>query len=221
MFDFFCAGTRYRGDLEEKVEKLCNYIKNHPEIILFFDEMHAGINDNNYESGAVGISDIIKPYISRGELKVIGITTDEEFEILRTSEAFLRRFNILEVEELDTKKIITILKEHIYFNEFDIDICMTEEEIIRLCNIIIKLSKRKPKYTYKERSNPDSSINIIDNCFAHIMINNIKAATYDDFINGIINNKNLNISEYDLPMLKKEIKNEETAKIIKLTKKTL
>ncbi|MBP3841051.1 MAG: ATP-dependent Clp protease ATP-binding subunit [Bacilli bacterium] len=215
------AGTRYRGDLEEKIEKLCMYIKHHPEIILFLDEMHAGINDNNYESGTISISDILKPYISKGELKIIGITTDEEFEILRKSDAFLRRFNILEIEEMDKNKLIRILTEHIYFNEFDIDISMTEEEILRLCNIVIKLSKRKPKYIYKERSNPDSSINIIDNCFAHIAVNNIKNAGYNDFIDGIINNKNLGITELDLPMLKKGKQKDEPTKIIKLTKNNL
>lgn len=216
------AGTKYRGDLEEKVEKLCSYIKTHPEIILFIDEIQAGINDNNYESNSLGIADILKPYISEGHLKMIGATTDEEFSSLKSNGAFLRRFNILEVEELDKEKLMKILIEHIYFNEFNIDINMSEEDIQKFCNIVIKLSHRKPKYIYKERSNPDSSINIIDSCFAYLAVNNIKSAKYKDFIDGIIDNKNLSITEFDYPMFGIiKVENNETTKIIKLTKNNL
>ena len=215
------AGTKFRGDLEEKIEKLCDYLKGHPEIILFLDEIHAGINDNNYESSSVGIGDILKPYISRGDLKVIGITTDEELEELKKDDAFLRRFNILEIKELEKKKLIRILMEHIYFNEFEIDINMNEEEIQKLCNIIIKLSNRKQKFIYKERCNPDSSINIIDNCFAYLAMNNKNSAEYRDFIEGILKNKNLSITEFDMPMLGIEEKEKEKKKIIKLTKNSL
>ena len=213
------SGTKYRGDLEEKIEQLCNYITEQNDIILFLDEIHAGINDNNYESPSLGIADIIKPYISNRGLKVKGITTDEEFEMLRGSDAFLRRFNILEIKELEHDKLIKILIDHIYFNEFDIDINMKEEEIQRLCDIIIRLSSRRPKFVYKERSNPDSSINIIDNCFAYLIVSNIKSASYKDFIEGILNNKNLSISEFDTSMLALPEDDTERAKIIQLAKK--
>ena len=99
--------------------------------------------------------------------------------------------------------------------------CHTEEEIQKLCDIIIRLSSRRQKFVYKERSNPDSSINIIDNCFAYLMVNNIKSAGYKDFIEGILNNRNLSISEFDTSMLSIPEEFEERAKIIKLEKNNL
>ncbi len=215
------GGTRFRGDLEQKVDNLCKYLEQNQNIILFLDEIHGTIGSDKFDSQSIGISEILKPYISDGSIKVIGCTTDEEFDILKYDSAFLGRFNILDVEELEMKKLKDILLKNLYFNSFNINIDMTDDEVDRLLDIIIKLSSRRPKHVYVKNNNPKSSINILNYCFANILYHNKKSASFEDFIEGIKDNQSLNITEFDMPMLGTYAKEEEKGKIIKLTKNNL
>lgn len=211
------GGTRFRGDLEQKVDNLCKYLEQNQNIILFLDEIHGTIGSDKFDSQSLGISEILKPYISDGSIKVIGCTTDEEFDILKYDSAFLGRFNILDVEELETKKLKDILLKNLYFNSFNINIDMTDDEVDRLLDIIIKLSSRRPKYVYTKNNNPKSSINILNYCFANILYHNKKSASFEDFIEGIKDNQSLSITEFDQNLLNsKQTTSKSKAKIITL-----
>ena len=195
------AGCKYRGDFEEKIDKLCNIITNNPNVILFLDEIHNSIGTGSGNDNKLDLANILKPYISNKNIKVIGCTTDYEIDNITSDLAFTRRFNLLEVKELDNRFTKEILKQMIYSNEFGIDVKLSEYELNLICDIIIKLSKRKIKYTYKPNNNPDASINILDYCLAYLALYDIEKPNFNDFINGIKDNKNLNLSELDTYLL--------------------
>ena len=196
------AGCKYRGDFEEKIDKLCNIIANNPNVILFLDEIHNSIGTGSTNDNKLDLANILKPYISNKTIKVIGCTTDYEIDNIKNDLAFIRRFNLLEVKELDDRFTKEILKQMIYSNEFGIDVKLSEYKLNLICDIIIKLSKRKLKYTYNSNNNPDASINILDYCLAYLALYDIENPTFNDFINGIKDNKNLSLSELDTYLLK-------------------
>ena len=191
------SGTSYRGEFEKKLTDLCNYISDNPNIILFIDEMHNSIGAGRSDGQKIDMANILKPYISNKNLKVIGCTTREEFQNFSNDSAYRRRFNILDVQQLDYRYVKQILKEYIHNNEFNIKVDLSEYKIDYLCDLIIKLSKRKVKYVYASNNNPDASINILMYCFAYFAVTNIENPTLNDFIDGIKDNKNLSITEFD------------------------
>lgn len=107
------AGTKYRGEFEEKLHHIIDEIKNNPNIILFIDEFHTIIGAGGAE-GAIDASNIIKPYLSRGELRIIGATTIVEYhQWIEKDQAFDRRFQKIYIEEAtdsDMKKILLKLR---------------------------------------------------------------------------------------------------------------
>ena len=103
------SGTRYRGDFEERLEKLINELKENPEIIWFLDEIHTVIGAGSAEQAMDG-ADILKPALASGEISVIGATTTEEYEKLSEDKAFRRRFNVINVNQPTIEETIEILK---------------------------------------------------------------------------------------------------------------
>ncbi len=103
------AGTKYRGEFEEKLTKVINEVINNQNIILFIDEIHTMINAGGAE-GAINASDILKPYLARGELKCIGATTPIEYEnsILK-DKALSRRFEKIIITEPNKLEVESIL----------------------------------------------------------------------------------------------------------------
>ena len=111
------AGTQYRGSFEENVQNLVNEVKEAGNIILFFDEIHQilGAGSTGGDSGSKGLADILKPALSRGELTVIGATTQDEYRntILKNA-ALARRFNEVKVNAPsaeDTYKILQGIRD--------------------------------------------------------------------------------------------------------------
>ena len=111
------AGTQYRGSFEENIQNLVNEVKEAGNIILFFDEIHQilGAGSTGGDSGSKGLADILKPALSRGELTVIGATTQDEYRntILKNA-ALARRFNEVKVNAPsaeDTYKILQGIRD--------------------------------------------------------------------------------------------------------------
>lgn len=112
------AGTRYRGEFEEKVEEICDFLKKHPNYILFIDEMHTTVNAGGAE-GAINMANILKPYLARGDIKMIGCTTLKENKVITDDEAYNRRFTKIYVDENDKKETLKILEGSLSkFNKF-------------------------------------------------------------------------------------------------------
>lgn len=196
------AGCKYRGDMEQRIENLCNeLIKSNKKVVLFLDEIHNTVGTGTSDESSLDIANVLKPYISRDLIKVIGCTTIDEFSILSEDKAFRRRFNVVEVNELEKKFVKDILKNNIYNNMFNINVDMTDREMDKILDLIIKLSSRKLKFTYQTNANPDASINILMDCLAYMVVSNIKVATIHNFIEGIQENDSLNLTDIDKKIL--------------------
>ena len=107
------AGTKYRGELEERIKKIIEEVKNSKDIILFIDEIHMIIGAGD-STGSMDAVNILKPALARGEIQVIGATTMDEYRKHIEKDAALdRRFQIVQLDEpseLDSIKILNGLK---------------------------------------------------------------------------------------------------------------
>jgi ATP-dependent Clp protease ATP-binding subunit ClpC len=148
------AGTKYRGQFEERMKAILEECKNNPDIILFIDELHTIIGAGN-SSGSLDASNIFKPALARGEIQIIGATTLDEYrEHIEKDGALTRRFQQVLVEEPtleETKIILNNIKEKyekhhkVQYTDDAIDEC-------------VKLSHRY----IMERSMPDKAIDVLD-----------------------------------------------------------
>ncbi len=163
------AGTKYRGEFEERVRKILKELEENPDIILFIDEIHTIVGAGGAE-GAIDASNIFKPALARGKIRCIGATTINEYKkSIETDSALERRFQKVNVEvpnKTDVKNILLNLKE-IYESYHGVKI---SEEVIE---DIINLSD---KYIY-DRYEPDRSIDILDEVCAKVSIKETKEIT--------------------------------------------
>lgn len=148
------AGTKYRGEFEEKLKKILFKVKNEKNAILFIDEIHNIIGAGGAE-GAIDASNILKPYLARKDLSVIGATTNEEYvKLIEKEKAIERRFMMIKLDEVtpfDTKEILDKLKEdYINFHKIKIN----KENTDYIVDLL-------DKYV-KEKHFPDKAIDLLD-----------------------------------------------------------
>lgn len=156
------SGTKYRGEFEERMQKIIKEVENDGNIILFIDEIHTLVGAGGAE-GAIDASNILKPALARGTIKCIGATTTEEYKkYIETDKALSRRFQPIKIEEPNQEKTINILEKlkPIYESYHHVTI---PNNII---NLIVELSN---KYIYN-RHNPDKSIDILDEVCSMVSI---------------------------------------------------
>lgn len=157
------SGTRYRGEFEDRLNKIIKEAIEDKNIILFIDEIHTLVNCGGAE-GAVDAANILKPYLARGELKVIGATTLKEYKAtIYKDKALDRRFQIINVEEPSLKDTEYILKNVRVNYEKHHNVSISDENI----KDIVKYAD---KYIFN-RFNPDKSLDILDSVCAHVQMN--------------------------------------------------
>lgn len=148
------AGTKYRGDFEERMKLLVEALTNLDDIILFIDEIH-GIIGAGSSSGSLDAGNILKPALSTGKLKVIGATTDEEYRKLFEKEAALaRRFTKIQVNEPSPEEAKEILQNTLDSYEDFHDVSISEDA----SDLAVDLSVQ---YIFNKRL-PDKAFDIID-----------------------------------------------------------
>ncbi|WP_339951335.1 ATP-dependent Clp protease ATP-binding subunit ClpA [uncultured Albimonas sp.] len=158
------AGTRYRGDFEERLKAVVKELEEHPDAILFIDEIHTVIGAGATSGGAMDASNLLKPALQSGSLRCMGSTTYKEFrQHFEKDRALSRRFQKIDVYEPtveDTIKILKGLKP--YFEEHH-DIRYTQEAI----KVAVELSARY----INDRKLPDKAIDVIDEAgaYQHLM----------------------------------------------------
>ncbi|HFI0783130.1 TPA: AAA family ATPase [Streptococcus suis] len=157
------AGTQYRGAFEENVQNLVDEVKNAGKIILFFDEIHQilGAGSTGGDSGSKGLADILKPALSRGELTVIGATTQDEYRnTIHKNAALARRFNEVKVNAPSAEDTYLILKgiKPLYEAHHNID--LPDEVLHAAVDYSVQY--------IPQRSLPDKAIDLIDVTAAHL-----------------------------------------------------
>ena len=147
------AGTKYRGELEEKIVKAINFIKE-KKGILFIDEIHNIVGAGSNE-GTLDIANILKPYISRSDIQCIGATTlDEYYKYIEKDKALMRRFHNIFIDEAKPKEVVTMLNKikHVYEDHHEIS----------YSNEIIDYIVRKTDKFIPNRTFPDKAIDVMD-----------------------------------------------------------
>lgn len=168
------AGTKYRGEFEERIKKLLKEIEEDENIILFIDEIHTLVGAGGAE-GAIDASNILKPALARGKIKCIGATTISEYKkFIEKDGALERRFQKIIVEspsKEETKEILLKLRP-IYEKYHKVKISNS------VIDDILNLTE---KYIY-ERNEPDKSIDILDEVCSKVRINNINIRSELDIL---------------------------------------
>ena len=196
------SGTKYRGEFEERLSKIIKEVINNKNIILFIDEIHTLVGAGGAE-GAIDASNILKPYLARGNFKCIGATTTEEYiKYIEKEKALARRFQIIKVNEPDlntTEYILNSVKKS-YEKHHGVKITKNNiKDIVNLCDKYIKSKK-----------NPDKSLDILDwVCSKKVL---------ESKILKIKENKDLNLEEV-IDKKKKFILNNDYSNAIKMKKK--
>ena len=160
------AGTKYRGEFEERIKKMVKELEDNDDVIIFIDEIHTLVGAGGAE-GAIDASNILKPALARGKLKLIGATTISEYKkFIEKDNALDRRFQKVFVEEPDKSNLKNILMnlKSIYEAYHGVKI---EEKLI---DKIIELSDR---YIY-DRCEPDKSIDILDEVCTKVSLKEAK-----------------------------------------------
>ena len=157
------AGTRYRGDFEERVKQVVKELENHPNAVLFIDEIHTVIGAGATSGGAMDASNLLKPALASGTLRCMGSTTYKEFrQHFEKDRALVRRFQKIDVNEPtvdDTIKILKGLKS--YYEDF---------HKLRYTNDAIKAAVELSAKYITDRKLPDKAIDIIDEAGASQML---------------------------------------------------
>jgi ATP-dependent Clp protease ATP-binding subunit ClpA len=157
------AGTRYRGDFEERLKQVMKEIEQHKDAILFIDEIHTVIGAGATSGGAMDASNLLKPALAQGVLRCIGSTTYKEYrQYFEKDRALVRRFQKIDVNEPTVEDAIEILKGlKPYFEEF---------HKIRYTNEAVKAAVELSARFIHDRKLPDKAIDVIDETGASQML---------------------------------------------------
>ena len=159
---FLVSGTKYRGEFEEKMKNVIKELEENPDIILFIDEVHTIVGAGGAE-GAIDASNIFKPALARGKIRIIGATTIDEYKkFIEPDEALARRFQSVFIEEPDKSAVIKILLETKSLYEKYHNIKISD-------NLIKEIVELSDKYL-TNRYEPDRSIDILDEVCAKVSI---------------------------------------------------
>ena len=186
------AGSKYRGEFEERLKRVIHEVQEDGNIILFLDEMHTIIGAGGAE-GAIDASNILKPSLARGELQLIGATTVAEYHKYVEKDAALeRRFQSVMVEEPTVQEAERILKGIVHKYEEHHKVVITEEAV----RAAVELSERY----INDRNLPDKAIDLIDEASAAVRLKAThvpeklkkmqeELAAYDRKVEGFLKNR--------------------------------
>lgn len=208
------AGSRYRGDFEERLKKVLKEIKTRGDIILFIDELHTLVGAGAAE-GAIDAASILKPMLARGELQTIGATTLDEYrKHLEKDAALERRFQPIKVEEPSLKHTIEILKGLREKYESHHSVTITDQALVAAANMADRY--------ISDRQLPDKAIDLIDEAGSRLRIRRMSvpsdAKELDDEISRIRKEKESAIERQAFDVAN-QLKEQETEKLAQRSEK--
>ena len=166
------AGSKYRGDFEERFKLILNALDQKGKTILFIDEAHMMVGAGTTQGGSIDLANLMKPILTKGNIKVVASTTWEEYrKFFEKDRALMRRFQRLQIGEPSTETCIKILKgiKHYY-------------ETFHGCTITDEACEDAVEYSHKfvaDKKLPDKAIDVIDVACARLKLNNVKDGKID------------------------------------------
>lgn len=193
------AGSKYRGEFEERIKNVIQEVKEHQGILLFIDEIHTIIGAGGAE-GALDASNILKPSLSRGEIQLIGATTLEEYrKYIEKDAALERRFQPVTVEEPSSEETVEILKGLRPYYEKHHGVKIEDEAL----EVAVKMSQRY----INDRFLPDKAIDIIDEAASKVQLAGYQSAPemeqYELELNELREEKEQAVKTADIERAKK------------------
>lgn len=182
-------GCKWVGSFEEVVEKILKAIESDKDIILFIDEIHTVFGLGAGSHSTLDFANILKPYLSRGKIKMIGATTTDEYEsFIQNDSAFKRRFERLDVKEPHDKLLFEIMREVInkYEDIYNIKFLNNEKDKDITLDLISKTTEQAKRVYSDKSSNPDLVILIIEKAFSYAIYNEHKYVMKDDIVRAIM-----------------------------------
>lgn len=194
------AGTKYRGQFEQRIKSLISECSKNPKIILFIDEIHTMVGAGSAE-GALDAANILKPSLARGEIKLIGATTFSEFKKnIEKDHALTRRFESIQVEEPSEQETYEILKgikksyENFHGVKYNLGLL---KQIVSLCDIY-----------FPNRRFPDKAIDVMDDIGTKVKIRNLtpppEVLDVEDEIYNLLGTSKENLKKEEGLLLKHE-----------------
>ena len=177
------SGTKYVGKMEDRIKQMTDELRAHPEVILFIDEIHTIVGAGSTESSHNDISNMLKPFIDRGDIKIIGATTREEYEhFLLPDRALARRFYPIQVEEPSKEMTLEILKGSIPSIEHDTKVKnrFSEEDTDRCLWALIRISAPENQPEGQITRLPELPLSILEMAFAFAALNRRQELSFDD-----------------------------------------
>lgn len=181
------AGTKYRGTFEERLLKFAKSCSKQGNVIWFIDEIHTIMGLGQPNDGALDASNILKPFMSEGNIKIIGGTTPKEYGILERDAAFERRFNAFELGEPKEEEIFKLLENYIsrYEKLYSIGVNMPREVTESILRLLIELSKDNYQNPLKRLSNPDLSLTLLNLAYDFVRLDCKDSIDVDSLIEGV------------------------------------
>nr|WP_267914926.1 ATP-dependent Clp protease ATP-binding subunit [Borreliella garinii] len=192
------SGTKYRGDLESRINRVLDFLNSRKKVMLFIDEIHMIVGAGATSFGSMDISNLLKPILTLGKIKFIGATTEYEYrKFFLKDKALMRRFQSIELKEPDFDDTYNILQEIKKDYERYHNVEYTDEAI-RACIVMSQ------KYI-KDRFLPDKAFDILDELGSKFKIQNIKRVITKedvcDLIKSVVGSNIFNFEEYDSELL--------------------
>lgn len=160
------AGSKYRGEFEERIKKVIAEVMDHPGVLLFIDELHTIIGAGGAE-GAMDASNILKPSLSRGEIQIIGATTIAEYrKYIEKDTALERRFQPVTVDEPTEEETLEILRGLRPYYEKHHQVKITDDALDAAVHMSVRY--------LNDRFLPDKAIDLIDEAAAKVRLNGVK-----------------------------------------------
>ena len=177
------SGTKYVGEMEDRIKKLASELEAHPDVILFIDEIHTIVGAGSTESSNNDISNMLKPYIDRGAIKLIGATTREEYtHFLLPDKALARRFYPIAIDEPDTELTLSILTGSIPAIEYETKVknAFSTEDTEKILRALITISAPENQPETQTTNRPELPLTLLEMAFSYAALNERNILSHED-----------------------------------------
>ena len=183
------SGCKFVGMFEERVEKLLKELVEQKDVILFIDELHTALGAGAGSNSHNDLANILKPYLDRGQIKMIGATTKDEYdEYISEDAAFRRRFERIDIKEPENKITTQILKGTIPTFEKITDVKFEFNENLsdKILNFLVNTTHDKSRVYNDKSSNPDLALSILRKAFAYAALYEHETLQIEDIKEAIL-----------------------------------